>query len=487
MCSSCGGRHESSLPFTRFSTSTAASQSFTETYDDGTDVGKWIASFSVPRTIEPAGGSPLGGGIPFGAYLQQGGFPSSIPTWGTASARFQPGYNDTYKENSVFVGDWTAAGVTTFGVDLDILQSGSWPSTGRPVTMQLLQMDSTGFSVTYSATYTTPIIAKPPVGWTRYTFAIDARGGVIPPGWVFRHGDGTPATDAEWATFLSQVDATSVGYYAPGTFYPSYGSWTLGIDNITIQTSTAAAASCSGTMVEDDDSHIAYSNGWHSIDDSDASAGHFRLNEGGNNQHTAIVNFSTPAAQTGTIRYFYATSTKGGSAEVFVDGQDMGPVNYNGSSGSDRSPVFGASKSYSYGITTNGQHTLEIQPLHDGVYIDGFCLDNATPVGTPSAYPGSTSKMNFNLSQGQAAVNSIALGAGTQAISIVAESNIAAPIQLLLIDPSGAVVQTVNTSTGVAVLDAPITQSGVYAIKVVNVGLGPLQIWSVATALVSNF
>jgi len=84
---------------------------FTETYDDGTDIGHWIASFNVPRQIEPVGGSPLGGGIPLGAYLQQGGFTSSIPTWGTASPRFQPGFNDTYKENSVFVGDWTDAAV----------------------------------------------------------------------------------------------------------------------------------------------------------------------------------------------------------------------------------------------------------------------------------------------------------------------------------------------------------------------------------------
>jgi hypothetical protein len=209
---------------------------FTETYDDGTDIGHWVASFNVPRQIEPVGGSPLGGGIPLGAYLQQGGFTSSIPTWGTASPRFQPGFNDTYKENSVFVGDWTDAAVTAFSVDLDVIQSGSWPMPGRPLTLQLMQMDSTGFSVNYVATYTTPLMPTAPVGWTHYDFMINANGGIIPPGWVFTHGDGTPGTDAEWATFLSQIDLTSVGYYAPGTFYPSNGSWTLGIDNVSIQT-----------------------------------------------------------------------------------------------------------------------------------------------------------------------------------------------------------------------------------------------------------
>ena len=213
-----------------------ARASFTETYDDGTDVGHWVASFNVSRQIQPVGGSPLGGGIPLGAYLQQGGFTSSIPTWGTASTRFQPGFNDTFKENSPFVGDWTDTGVTDLSMDLDVIQSGSWPMPGRPLTLQLMQMDGTGFSVNYVATYTTPLMSTAPIGWTHYDFTINANGGVIPSGWVFTHGDGTPGTDAEWATFLSQIDLTSVGYYAPGTFYPSNGSWTLGIDNVSVQT-----------------------------------------------------------------------------------------------------------------------------------------------------------------------------------------------------------------------------------------------------------
>jgi hypothetical protein len=243
---------------------------------------------------------------------------------------------------------------------------------------------------------------------------------------------------------------------------------------------------CSGTAIEDDDSHISYSNGWHAINNAGAYAGHYRLNEGGNNQHNVVLTFDTPATQTGTITYFYAISQKGGSAEVFLDHADMGPVYYNGTSGSNRSPIFGASKIYNYGMTANGQHTLEIRPIHDGVYIDGFCIGNATPTGTPAAHPGNTSESLATQSAGQALLNSITLPAGTQAISIAAESSIAVPIQLVLINPSGTVVQTVNSSSGVAILEAPITQSGVYIIKTVNLSLGPVQIWSVATPLVST-
>jgi hypothetical protein len=86
------------------------------------------------------------------------------------------------------------------------------------------------------ATYTTPLLSSPHIGWTPYSFTINAVGGIVPPGWVFTHGDGTPATDAEWAAFLSQIDLRSVGYYGPGTFYPSTGTWTLSIDNISITT-----------------------------------------------------------------------------------------------------------------------------------------------------------------------------------------------------------------------------------------------------------
>ena len=78
-----------------------------------------------------------------------------------------------------------------------------------------------------------------------------------------------------------------------------------------------------------------------------------------------------------------------------------------------------------------------------------------------------------------AALSSITLPTGTQAIS--AEPSVAVPIQLVLINPSGTMVQTVNSSSGVAILEAPITQSGVYTIKIVNLSLGPVQIWSVAT------
>ncbi len=210
----------------------ASDANFIETYDDGTDVGLWHCSVGAPRSIEPNGGNP-------GAYVQQGGFSTSIPTWASISTRFQPGVGDPYKIDSIYTGDWTSIGVTSITVDLNVIQVATW-ATDRATTLELLQMDETGFNVNYDATYTLPDLPEPPVGWQTYSFPVDANSPTIPQGWVFTRGDGTPATDAEWSPFLHRIDLTSIGFYKPGFAYPSLGTWILGIDNIEIDFQTGS-------------------------------------------------------------------------------------------------------------------------------------------------------------------------------------------------------------------------------------------------------
>ncbi len=199
-----------------------------------------------------------------------------------------------------------------------------------------------------------------------------------------------------------------------------------------------------------------------------------------------VVTFDTPTTQTGTITYFYGTSPKGGSADIFLDGAPQGTVSYNGPSGSNRAPVLGVSRSFTYGVTSGGHHTLEIRPIQNGAYIDGFCLGNAAATGSPTNGPGATSESSGTQSPGQTQLRNLTLPVGTRAISVAAESSLKVPMQLVLIDPSGTVVQTVNSSSGVAILEAPITKSGVYLIKTVNLSLGPLQVWTVATPWVAR-
>lgn len=312
----------------------------------------------------------------------------------------------------------------------------------------------------------------------------------------FDFGDGTAVVTQATATISHTYQDTGT-YPARLSVRDSRGMSSTNLAQVMITvtdkkptptpTPTPSPLPCNGTPVEDDDAHISYSNGWHAISNSQASAGHYRLNEGGSNQHNVLLTFDAPTAQaTGSITYFYATSPKGGSAEVFIDGASKGTVNYNGSAGSNRAPVFGISRSFNYGMTAGNHHTLEIRPIKNGIYIDGFCIGSASATGSPAAHPGTTSEWSVTQSAGQEVLRSVTLPAGTQAISVAAESSANVPMQLILLDPSGRVVQTVNSSSGVAILETPITQSGVYIIKVINLSTGPLQVWSVATPLISR-
>jgi hypothetical protein len=177
--------------------------------------------------IEASGGNP-------GGYLH-GEVASAIPTWSTASTRYQPGVADADKRDSEFVGDYQGRGITYLGADLEVIQAGSW-TADRAVTLVLRRWDAATDSIAYEATSTLPDLPQVPQGWQHYEFKVDAGAAKIPPGWVFTHGDGTPGSDAEWASFMQQIDMVGIGYWKPGYAYPSLGVWQLGLDNVYVGT-----------------------------------------------------------------------------------------------------------------------------------------------------------------------------------------------------------------------------------------------------------
>jgi hypothetical protein len=200
---------------------------FTETYAASTaDVGNWILTTNAgrARSIELAGGDPDG-------YLR-GEVSTAIPTWATASTRFQPGVNDDSKRDSVFVGDYYANHVQHISADLQIYQFTSWRD--RTVTLHLMSWDVAKNEVAFDAFFSLPDIVDVPTGWNHYDVQVDARSATVPPGWDFTRGDGTPGTDADWATFMHQIDLVGFGLWKPHTGYPGLNSWQLGIDNIHI-------------------------------------------------------------------------------------------------------------------------------------------------------------------------------------------------------------------------------------------------------------
>jgi hypothetical protein len=242
-----------------------------------------------------------------------------------------------------------------------------------------------------------------------------------------------------------------------------------------------AACAPSVTLVEDNDSRVAYANGWHLVNDSNASAGHFRLNAA---KGPATLNFEVPAGHVGAVTYNFARSTKGGSAEIFLDGASKGVISYNGASGTMRAPQYGFNVRYE-GLS-GGAHTLEVRPISGAIYVDSFLIESGFSNANPATGPGQTSTSVNALALGQQLLQQLVVSAGTQALSVVAEPSVNVPLQLVLIDPSGRVVQIANASSGVAVINTPVSVSGVYLVKLVNMGLGPVSVWTATTPHVNR-
>ena len=72
----------------------------------------------------------------------------------------------------------------------------------------------------------------------------------------------------------------------------------------------------------------------------------------------------------------------------------------------------------------------------------------------------------------------------TIGFAVMAESVSGAPIQLIMVDPSGSVLSVINGTNGIAVMDVTTALPGNYLIKVVNLGIGPMQVNTTTTPYV---
>ncbi len=233
--------------------------------------------------------------------------------------------------------------------------------------------------------------------------------------------------------------------------------------------------------LDDSDSRISYSDGWHLVNATNASGGHFRFHTGKSPDHSASLTFNVAAGKTGKLTYYYGTSTKGGTANVVLDGATRS-VSYSGTSGGIKDPVFGSK--IEFANLAPGMHTLVIKNMSDAVYVDGFCLESSSSNSQPASGPGATTSSSNTLSAGQQLLSSLPIGTNATAISLVAVSTNNLPIKLALISPSGVALQTADSVNGVAVINAPVTQSGTYIVKTINLSLGPVQVWTAATPTV---
>jgi hypothetical protein len=265
------------------------------------------------------------------------------------------------------------------------------------------------------------------------------------------------------------------------TYKIKNGCGSTAIGNVTVTVNAPPPPQC----VEDTGPQIAYDNGWHTVKASNASNGTYHLNTGKDVQHALTFKFNLQS-NTGSLQYFYATSSKGGTAQVLIDGHapvSNATVNYSGGSGAMRDPAFGVWVTYP--IVGSGPHKFELVNLTGPAYVDEFCITNGSSSTMTTAGPGTTMTSTSALAIGQSLLQNVMVPSNSLGFSVAAEANVNVPYTLVVIDPSGKVLGTVNSSSnGIASVTMPVSTSGLYVIKLVNVGVGPVNIWTAATPFV---
>jgi hypothetical protein len=154
---------------------------------------------------------------------------------------------------------------------------------------------------------------------------------------------------------------------------------------------SAIAPVCTAPTIEDDDAAIAYTPGWHLGKDAGASAG---------------TSASTPAATARTRRASASRCPRARPARSPTTSDEARTAAARTSTSTTArrrsarststaarrrtrlmSPAFGVSQPF--GNLAAGTHTLKIVPSGNGaVYVDGFCLTNATKGAAAASGPG---------------------------------------------------------------------------------------------------
>lgn len=227
-----------------------------------------------------------------------------------------------------------------------------------------------------------------------------------------------------------------------------------------------ALAEPSCTQIDDADPAVEYRTGWHRREHAAASGGgfHRRMGGAGGAIPTARVVFEGDE-----VTYFYAMSERGGTAEIFLDGQPVEILTYGpGGTGAEH-PTFGHSRRY--GGLGAGTHELAIEHRSGAVYADGFefCAGAGADTGA-AGFHSLTATDQASSQEGPLIQRRLDLGPDDVHLSVVVEGSLV-PVTVRLRDALGQLLATGGSLLGGAAsgLDAPIAAAGSYTVEVVNV------------------
>jgi hypothetical protein len=207
-------RPSSSLAACLLACAPALADTFTETFDNGSNVGGWL--YGGPgETIETTGGNP-------GAYLHSPSLDTFAP---------QP---RTSGPDSVFTGDFQGRNVSVLGVDL-ITIAVDFSAAGRPLTLMLVSNAGTPGDANddWAAYFLGPQnVPEPGDGWVSFSFPVPSQSPTPPPGWqTIALGPNSPPPD--WNDLITDVDEVRFFYGDPTNFF-IFQFWDVGLDNVTI-------------------------------------------------------------------------------------------------------------------------------------------------------------------------------------------------------------------------------------------------------------
>jgi hypothetical protein len=254
------------------------------------------------------------------------------------------------------------------------------------------------------------------------------------------------------------------------------------MDGIVIRQLAGPVLRARPIRIEDDDPAVEYRHGWHLVEgEAGASGGGYHRRVGANKGVGA-----DPSArlvfQGDGITYFYATSTRGGTADVLIDGARKATVSYAGDS---EQPSFGPAASIRFEGLGDGTHEIVIAYRTGIAYVDAFEID---PGSTPASADASAALAHSVTQTSSAALSGLAGGVATttvlsdeatEEVSVIVEGA-PSPLLVRLLDPAGALVASggaLLAGSAASGVDAAAT-AGLYTVQVVDTagGAGALQI-----------
>ena len=105
--------------------------------------------------------------------------------------------------------------------------------------------------------------------------------------------------------------------------------------------------------------------------------------------------------------------------------------------------------------------------------------EHRASTSTSTSAAGSTTSVLSALGPLGSLVQSVNVPVGTQSISAVASGD--GLLRVIIVDPSGVTLATADGVNGVAVLDKTVSSTGLYQVKVLNLGTNLTQTWTAAT------